>query len=117
MPLAGVSCGAPASVDRIFRSGILVAGDWNISDEELVLAEQTSVLERLEVRQVAEGIEPEAEQKRRRGDVGIGRPRLRAARPRRDHVRPAQVADLVTADLAVGTFLVMSISVILFITS
>ena len=63
-------------------------------------ADQPSILELLQVRQVAQALEPELRQKPRRGDIGVRGPRLRAARPGGDQPGGAQRADQVPTDLA-----------------
>jgi hypothetical protein len=86
------------------KSGLLPAparteGRHDVAGQQLFLAEQTSVLERLEVGQIAQRVEPELEQEFFRGDIGVGRARRRAARAGRDQAGAAQIADQVAADL------------------
>ena len=69
------------------------------ASQQLVLAEQTGVFERLHVGQVAQGVEAVVRQKTLRRDVAVGRAGLRAAGTGGDESERPQVADGVAADL------------------
>lgn len=61
---------------------VLVAGKvgHDVAGQQLFLREQASVLKRLAVGKIVQGVEPELEQERRGGDISVGCPGLRRAR-------------------------------------
>ncbi len=96
--LVGILClGA-----RVIVFAICGQGRERIAGEQLVAAEQARLFEFVHVGQLAQAGKTEVAQEGRGGDIGVGRPRLQAARARGDIVLLAQGGDGVAADGAAG---------------
>ncbi len=71
----------------------------NLPRQQLVLAEQPGILERLEIRQITQRVKPELQQEFFCRDVSVGRARRRAARTGCNQLGAAQMTDEIAADL------------------
>ena len=94
IPLQIVLAGHPAESARQLgaQRRIAQARAWRIRARP---AEKTGVFELLHIGEIAQRLEAEMRQERRRRDIGVGRAGLRGARPGADEPRPAQRGDRV----------------------